>query len=90
MSDFLILALILFLVLCLIATVVLLVLYSGLFASIDVRTGSPPIKKVTIAYKFKEGPYKDCGAAFTEACSIGPKLSAIGIFYDDPKQVREI
>ncbi|XP_062401718.1 testis-expressed protein 264 [Sardina pilchardus] len=89
MSDFIILGLILFLVLCLIATIVLFVLYSGLFSVIDIRTGSPPIKKITIAYKFKEGPYKDCGASFTEACSIGPKLSNIGVFYDDPKQVPE-
>ncbi|XP_041944994.1 testis-expressed protein 264 [Alosa sapidissima] len=89
MSDFLILSLILFLVLCLIVTIVLFVLYSGLLSAIDIRTGSPPIKKITIAYKFKEGPYKDCGASFTEACSIGPKLSNIAVFYDDPKQVPE-
>ncbi|XP_012688572.2 testis-expressed protein 264 homolog [Clupea harengus] len=89
MSDFIILALILFLVLSLIVTIVLFVLYSGLLSEIVIRTGSPPIKKITIAYKFKEGPYKDCGASFTEACSIGPKLSCIGVYYDDPKQVPE-
>ncbi|KAG7283248.1 hypothetical protein CRUP_004990, partial [Coryphaenoides rupestris] len=41
---------------------------------------------VTIAYKFKEGSYKESGAGYTESCSIGPKLRNIAIFYDDPKQ----
>ncbi|XP_028854263.1 testis-expressed protein 264 [Denticeps clupeoides] len=85
MSDLLILALILVLVLSLIVTVGALVVYSGLLSSVTIRTGSPPIRKITIAYKFKEAPYKDSGATFTEACSIGPKLRCIGVFYDCPK-----
>ncbi|XP_061641064.1 testis-expressed protein 264 isoform X2 [Phyllopteryx taeniolatus] len=62
-------------------------LYSGLLSDIIILTGSPPIKKVTFVYKFKEGPYKKCFDLFKEANSIGPELSCIGIFYDDPKQV---
>ncbi|KAJ3603047.1 hypothetical protein NHX12_030791, partial [Muraenolepis orangiensis] len=62
------------------------VLYSGLIADVVIKTGSPPIRNVVIAYKFKEGSYGDCGALYTESRSIGPTLSNIGIFYDDPKQ----
>ena len=88
MSDFMILILILVLLICLVVTVVGFVLYSGLLAEVVVRTGSPPVRNLIIAYKFREGPYRDSGAGYTESCSIGPLLSCIGIFYDDPKQVR--
>lgn len=40
-------------------------------------------------YKFKEGPYKKCAELFKEANSIGPELSCIGIFYDDPTKVSK-
>ncbi|XP_077430136.1 testis-expressed protein 264 [Vanacampus margaritifer] len=62
-------------------------LYSGLLSDIVISTGSPPIKKVTFVYKFKEGSYKKCAELLKEANSIGPALSCIGIFYDDPKKV---
>lgn len=62
-------------------------LYSGLLSEVVVLTGSPPIKKITIVYKFVQGPYKNCGQVLTEANSIGPKLPCIGVFYDDPKKV---
>ncbi|XP_029358232.1 testis-expressed protein 264 [Echeneis naucrates] len=62
-------------------------LYSGLLSDIIVLTGSPPVKKITFAYKFKQGPYKNCGQLFKETNSIGPKLTCIGVFYDDPKKV---
>ncbi|XP_059384672.1 testis-expressed protein 264 homolog [Carassius carassius] len=63
------------------------ILYSGLITKIHIRTGLPPVRSITIAYKYKCGPYKDCGSLFRESCSIGPKLSCIGIFYDDPKKI---
>lgn len=88
MSDFILLLLIVVLLVCLVVTVLGFVLYSGLLSEVVIKTGPPPIRNVTIAYKFKQGSYKDCGAAYTETCSIGPKLSSIGVFYDDPKQVR--
>lgn len=88
MSDLILLLLVVVLLVCLIATVGFFLLYSGLLTEVPVKTGPPPVRNVTIAYKFKEGPYKECGAAFTESCSIGPKLSSIAVFYDDPKQVR--
>ncbi|XP_035244133.1 testis-expressed protein 264 isoform X1 [Anguilla anguilla] len=87
MSDIVILALIVLLLLILLVTIVGLVLYSGLLSNVDIRTGSPPIKNITIAYKFREGSYKECGSTFTESCSIGPKLCCIGVYYDDPKEV---
>lgn len=88
MSDGLLLLLLLVLLVCLLLTIGGFLLYSGLLAEVDVKTGPPPIRNVTIAYKFREGAYKDSGPAFTETCSIGPKLSTIALFYDDPKQVR--
>ncbi|KAG7493146.1 hypothetical protein JOB18_002086 [Solea senegalensis] len=61
--------------------------YLGLLSDITVLAGSPPIKKITFAYKFNEGPYKTCAQLLKESRSIGPKLSCIGVFYDDPKKV---
>ncbi|KAK5872572.1 hypothetical protein PBY51_013257 [Eleginops maclovinus] len=61
--------------------------WSGLFSDIIILTGSPPVKKITFAYKFKEGPYKDCRQLFKESHRIGPKLSSIGVYYDDPEKV---
>ncbi|KAL0978328.1 hypothetical protein UPYG_G00169070 [Umbra pygmaea] len=83
MPDSIILSLIAFLILCLIVTVVVVIVYSGLFAEVIIKTGLPPIKNVSIAYKFHKGPYKDSGAAFTETVSIGPKLKTIRVSYDD-------
>ncbi|XP_037346362.2 testis-expressed protein 264 homolog isoform X1 [Pungitius pungitius] len=62
-------------------------LYSGLLSDITVLTGFPPIKKITFVYKFKKGPYESCGELFKESHGIGPKLSCIGVYYDDPKKV---
>uniref|UniRef100_UPI0037E74F68 testis-expressed protein 264 n=1 Tax=Semicossyphus pulcher TaxID=241346 RepID=UPI0037E74F68 len=68
-------------------TVASFFVYSGLLTDIIVWTGAPPIKKITFAYKFQQGPYKYCGQLFKESHSIRPKLPCIGIFYDDPKEV---
>lgn len=62
-------------------------IYSGLLTEVVVLTGSPPIKKITIVYKFVQGPYKNCGHVFSESNRIGPRLPRIGVFYDDPKKV---
>ncbi|CAJ1050618.1 testis-expressed protein 264-like [Xyrichtys novacula] len=76
----------LLLLLCLI-TLACYFVYSGLLSDVVVLTGSPPIKKITFAYKFTQGPYKNCGQLFKESHRIGPKLSCIGVFYDDPNKV---
>ncbi|XP_038553147.1 testis-expressed protein 264 homolog [Micropterus salmoides] len=86
MPDWLSLCVVISLLLCL-TTVAGYILYSGLLSDIIVLTGSAPIKKITFAYKFKKGPYKQCGQLFKESLSIGPKLSCIAVFYDDPKKV---
>uniref|UniRef100_A0A3Q3XI98 Uncharacterized protein n=1 Tax=Mola mola TaxID=94237 RepID=A0A3Q3XI98_MOLML len=86
MSDLTLLLLLVVLLVCLVVTIGGFLLYSGLLTDVTIKTGPPPIRNVTIAYKFREGAYKDCGAAFTESCSIGPKLETIAVFYDDPKQ----
>ncbi|KAL2091217.1 hypothetical protein ACEWY4_013480 [Coilia grayii] len=87
MSAWQLLGVIGILVICLLLMAVVYVVYSGLFFKINIQTGSPPMRNITIAYKYKRGPYKDCGALFTECSKLGPKLNTIGVFYDDPKQV---
>lgn len=59
-----------------------------LFSDVTVRTGPAPLKKITFAYKFQQGPYKSYRQLFRESLGIGPKLSCIGVFYDDPKKVK--
>jgi hypothetical protein len=61
--------------------------YSGLFATIEIRAQRPPFTNLRIAYKFARGPYKNAGHLFTEAHSLIPDLKTIGIYYDDPQQV---
>eukprot|EP00061_Rhincodon_typus_P006136 g26446.t1 len=63
-----------------------LALYSGLLSEVTVRSGPPPFGAFTVAYKYKQGPYREAGRLFTEITSIAPKLSSIGIYYDNPKQ----
>ena len=69
-------------------TVFFYVIYSGLLDSVQVGAGKSPIKNVEVAYKFGRGPYRDTGSVFTEVTSIAPKLRCLGIYYDDPNQVR--
>ncbi|TRY94884.1 hypothetical protein DNTS_032985 [Danionella cerebrum] len=61
----------------------------GLMTEILISTGLPPVKNITVAYKFKVGPYKDCGLVFRECSRLGPKLPSVGIFYDDPKKWKK-
>lgn len=68
-------------------TVVGYIFYLGVYINVKVQTGIPPIKKITFAYKFKEGSYKNCGQLFKEAHYVGPELSCIGVFYDHPQKV---
>lgn len=83
-----------FIFLCLVALLILILVtlfviavYSGLFETVNVGAGPPPIKNVTIAYKFARGPYKNAGSYFTEITSLVPQLRCIGVYYDDPKAV---
>lgn len=52
-------------------------LYCGLLADVTVATGPPPVKKVTLAYKYRRGHYRNCW-----------ELSPIALFHDDPAKVK--
>lgn len=49
--------------------------------------GSPPVGNMTLAYKFRVGPYGESGQLFTDGCSISSKLCSIGVYYDNPHTV---
>ncbi|XP_043977255.1 testis-expressed protein 264 homolog isoform X1 [Gambusia affinis] len=63
------------------------IFYSGLLADITVKTSCPTFNKLTFAYKFKEGAYKDSGELLKEARCIGLGLPCLGVFYEDPKKI---
>lgn len=88
MPDWLCVCALISLLLSLITVAGFMVYSSGLLSDITILTGSAPIKKITFAYKYKEGPYKHCGQLLKESHRIGPKLSCIAVFYDDPKKVK--
>ncbi|KAI5607084.1 testis-expressed protein 264-like isoform X1 [Silurus asotus] len=85
MSDFLVWALTGFFLLLLSFSVY--VVYSGLLTKIHISTGSSPVKSITVAYKYREGPYRESRLLFAESCKIAPELPTVGVFYDDPKKV---
>lgn len=90
MSDLLLLGLIGGLTLLLLLTLLAFAGYSGLLARVAVSAGSPPIRNVTVAYKFHMGPYSETGRLFTESCSVSPKLRSIAVYYDNPHMVRSL
>ena len=76
----------LFVILC--TTVGVLLYVSGVTKDVEVGAGSPPIGKVTLAYKFATGPYNDAGIIFHEALKVAPlNTLTMGIYYDDPTKV---
>ncbi|KAM6325633.1 TX264 protein, partial [Podargus strigoides] len=87
MSDWVLLGLIAVLVTLLLLTVFGFVVYSGLFTEVVVSAGSPPVGSITLAYKFRVGPYGESGQLFTDGCSISSKLCSIGVYYDNPHTV---
>uniref|UniRef100_A0A8C5KW75 Testis expressed gene 264 ER-phagy receptor n=1 Tax=Jaculus jaculus TaxID=51337 RepID=A0A8C5KW75_JACJA len=87
MSDLLLFGLIGGLTLLLLLTLLAFAGYSGLLSGVTVSAGSPPIRNITMAYKFHVGPYGDTGRLFTESCSISPKLRSIAVCYDNPHMV---
>lgn len=90
MSDLLLLGLIGGLTLLLLLTLLAFARYSGLLAGVTVSAGSPPIRNVTVAYKFHVGPYCETGRLFTESCSVCPRLRSIAVYYDNPHMVRRL
>ncbi|KFQ37548.1 Testis-expressed sequence 264 protein [Mesitornis unicolor] len=87
MSDWVLLGMITALVMLLLLTVFGFVVYSGLFTEVVVSAGSPPVGNITLAYKFRVGPYGESGELFTDGCSISSKLCSIGVYYDNPHTV---
>ncbi|XP_006892329.1 PREDICTED: testis-expressed sequence 264 protein isoform X2 [Elephantulus edwardii] len=90
MSDLLLLGLIGALALLLLLTLLAFIGYSGLLAEVAVNAGSPPIRNVTVAYKFHKGSYSKTGHLFTESCSLSPKLRSIAVYYDNPRMERKL
>ncbi len=89
MTEYLIFAIIGMLILILV-TVFVYFVYSGLFHTVEIRTGKPPVKALRVAYKYAVGPYKNCGPLFTEVTKAAPDLRCFGLYYDDPAKVRNI
>ncbi|KFW78715.1 Testis-expressed sequence 264 protein [Manacus vitellinus] len=87
MTDWVLLGLIAAVVALLLLTVFGFVVYSGLFTEVVVSAGSPPVGTMTLAYKFRVGPYGESGQLFTDGCSISSKLCSIGVYYDNPHTV---
>lgn len=65
-----------------------LLLYLRHVSQINIHSGRPPIKNITFAYKFKEGPYKHWEEVVMECRSIEYKVANIRVLYDDPKKVN--
>ncbi|KFV73811.1 Testis-expressed sequence 264 protein [Dryobates pubescens] len=87
MSDWVLLGLIAAVVALLLLTIFGFAVYSGLFTEVVVSAGSPPVGSITLAYKFRVGPYGESGQLFTDGCSISSKLCSIGVYYDNPHTV---
>lgn len=71
----------------LILTVIALLYVSGILQPVDVGAGTPPIPRVTVAYKFSKGSYGNAGNLYNEVTRLAPKSKAIGIYYDNPNMV---
>ncbi|XP_019619491.1 PREDICTED: testis-expressed sequence 264 protein-like [Branchiostoma belcheri] len=76
------------LLLLLALTIFFFLVQCGLFHTVDVRAGTPPIENVTVMYKYRQGPYKDAGDFFTDTIELAPTKRTFGVYYDDPKQVE--
>ncbi|KAK0154016.1 Testis-expressed protein 264 [Merluccius polli] len=65
-----------------------LVLYLRHVSEINIRSGCPPIKNITLAYKLKEGPYRHWEHVLKECRSIEAKVANIRVLYDDPQKAE--
>lgn len=73
-------------------TILLALIYFGLFDEIEVKVGGPPFEfgGRRIAYKRAKGKYNEAGSLFTEVCSLVPKLDSVGLYFDDPETVKDV
>jgi len=74
------------LMLLVLATIIGLLIHSGLLSPVDVKTCKPDIGELKIAYRFAQGPYKEAGSLFTHVHTLMPNYRTIGVYYDDPKK----
>lgn len=72
MPDLLLLGLIGALTLLLLLTLLAFAGYSGLLTGVTVSAGSPPIRNITVAYKFHVGSYGDTGHLSQRAAASLP------------------
>ncbi len=72
----------------LLALILAVAAYSGLFHRIDVQTLDYPLPRLTLAYKFYRGSYNNVGSAFQELCRVAPGKKSLALYYDNPCQVR--
>ena len=88
MASFLVLGII-GLIIAIFATVFYLLVLSGLFHTIEIKTKRSPVSNLHVAYKFSRGKYGsgDHGALFTEVSKAAPHLRCFGVYYDDPNTV---
>ena len=70
---------------CLLLTIFVYFVFSGLFTSITVSTLEPDTGPITLAYKTLVGPYKEAGELYTESYCLLPHRKQLGIYYDDPE-----
>ncbi|XP_077986096.1 testis-expressed protein 264-like [Glandiceps talaboti] len=80
---------IILLAVALLFTISILIGYSGLFHSIDIKAGKPPVQNIVIAYKFQKGSYKNAGDLFTETVKLAPDQRCLAIYYDQPCEVAD-
>jgi hypothetical protein len=73
--------------------IVLVLWYSGLFTSINVKVASGPMDTegdMIVAYKFGTGAYKNVGPSFKSLYDIVPKSTpTVGFYYDNPHVSEE-
>jgi hypothetical protein len=77
-----------FTALALIVTIVWLLKASGLFTSIRIKIAQPAYEDLTVAYKFQKGDYSTSADIFRDILNYSPSHSTIGIYYDNPNDVR--
>lgn len=63
-------------------------IHSGVFYRLSIRTAVPRAIPSRVAYKVYRGPYTNAGAGFEDIMRRAPGYTRMfGVYYDDPKQV---
>ena len=62
--------------------------HSGFFSTLRIRTSVPHSIPSRVAYKLYKGPYRNAGAGFSDIKRLAPLLTNFGIYYDAPDKVN--